>query len=267
MVAILLSPKVDSSAGERDIGGLLAGPTGPSVEPTKDRVQRRFRNLKPSVLHGLRCVMGARLLTGFLTLFLAFLLREQPISNLDSTLLLGIVIAAAGVGNSLGTVAGNVLKNKPPEKIGLTVLCIDAAMAIVTAVFSSIFTVVALGLVAGLCAQLAKLSYDAVVQRDVAEVVRTRSSPLGDGVPDLLGVRRRSRYQPATHPPAGLRTGRPAALRPADLDDHRLAQGAAAREAPRSAQPADTPDSRHPREPPQDEWRGPQRAEQPREPS
>ena len=163
MVAILLSPKVDSSTGERDIGGLLAAPTGPNVEPTKDRVQRRFRNLRPSVLHGLRCVMGARLLTGFLTLFLAFLLREQPISNLDSTLLLGIVIAAAGVGNSLGTVAGNLLKNIAPEKIGLTVLCIDAAMAIVTAVFYSIFTVVALGLVAGLCAQLAMLSYDAVV--------------------------------------------------------------------------------------------------------
>jgi len=173
VLAILLSPKVDSSAGERDIGGLLAAPTGPSVEPAKDRVQRRFRNLKPSVLHGLRCVMGARLLTGFLTLYLAFLLREQPISNLDSTLLLGIVIAAAGVGNSLGTVAGNLLKNFAPEKIGLTVLCIDAAMATLTAVFYSIFTVVALGLVAGLCAQLAKLSYDAVVQRDVAEVVRT----------------------------------------------------------------------------------------------
>jgi hypothetical protein len=173
VVAILLSPRVDSSTGERDIGGLLAAPTGPNVEPTRDRVQRRFRNLRPSVLHGLRCVMGARLLTGFLTLFLAFLLREQPISNLDSTLLLGIVIAAAGVGNSLGTVAGNLLKNIAPEKIGLTVLCIDAAMAIVTAVFYSIFTVVALGLVAGLCAQLAKLSYDAVVQRDVAEVVRT----------------------------------------------------------------------------------------------
>ena len=173
VMAILLSARVDSSAGERDIGVLLAAPTGPNVEPAKDRVQRRFRNLKPSVLHGLRCVMGARLLTGFLTLFLAFLLREQPISNLDSTLLLGIVIAAAGVGNSLGTVAGNLGKNIAPEKIGLTVLCIDAAMAIVTAVFYSIFTVVALGLVAGLCAQLAKLSYDAVVQRDVAEVIRT----------------------------------------------------------------------------------------------
>ena len=69
--------------------------------------------------------------------------------------------------------AGNLLKNAPPERIGLVVLAIDAAMAVVTAVFYSIGTVIALGFVAGLCAQLAKLSYDALVQRDVPEVVRT----------------------------------------------------------------------------------------------
>jgi MFS family permease len=172
VLAILLSPKVDSTAGERDIGGVLSRP-GPAPEPGRDRQQRRFRSLRPSVRHGLKCVMGARLMTGFLTLFLAFLLRENPISTLDSTLLLGLVVVAAGVGNSLGTVAGNLLKNHPPERIGLVVLAVDAAMAIVTAALYSVVTVVALGLVAGLCAQLAKLSYDALVQRDVPEVVRT----------------------------------------------------------------------------------------------
>jgi MFS family permease len=172
VLAIMLSPKVDSTAGEREFGGvlLLAGRTG---EPAPDRPQRRFRSLKPSVRHGLKCVMGARLMTGFLTLFLAFLLRENPISNLSSTLLLGLVVAAAGVGNTIGTVAGNLLKNAPPERIGLVVLAVDVAMAAATAAFYSIGTVIALGFVAGLCAQLAKLSYDALVQRDVPEVVRT----------------------------------------------------------------------------------------------
>jgi hypothetical protein len=117
--------------------------------------------------------MGARLMTGFLTLFLAFLLREHPISTLNGTLLLGIVVAAAGAGNSLGTVVGHLLRNVSPEKIGLAVLAIDAAMAVATAALYSIVTVVALGFVAGLCGQLAKLSYDALVQRDVPEVVRT----------------------------------------------------------------------------------------------
>jgi predicted branched-subunit amino acid permease len=83
------------------------------------------------------------------------------------------VVAVAGVGNSLGTIAGNLLKNQPPERIGLVVLAVDAATAVLTAAFYSIGTVIALAFVAGLCAQLAKLSYDAVVQRDVPEVVRT----------------------------------------------------------------------------------------------
>ena len=174
VLAILLSPKVDSSAGERDIGpgALLTSPPS-TPEPGSERQQRRFRNLTPGVLHGLRCAMGARLTTGFLTLFLAFLLREQPIASLDSALVLGIVITAAGVGNSLGTVLGNLAKNIPPERIALGVLCVDAAVAITTAALYSIVTVIAMGLTAGMCAQLAKLSYDALVQRDVAENVRT----------------------------------------------------------------------------------------------
>ena len=173
VLAILLSPRVDSSVGERDIGGLLPLPTGPAAEPTTDREQRRFRSLRPSVLHGLRCAMGARLMTGFLTLFLAFLLREHPISALDGSVLLGIVVTAAGAGSSLGTVVGHRLRNVSPEKIGLVVLAVDVAMAVATAALYSIVTVVALGFVAGLCSQLAKLSYDALVQRDVPDVVRT----------------------------------------------------------------------------------------------
>jgi MFS family permease len=173
VLAILLSPRVDSSVGERDIGGVLPLPAGPTVEPADDRVQRRFRSLRSGVLRGLKCVMGARLMTGFLTLFLAFLLRERPISTLDGAVLLGIVVAAAGLGNSLGTVVGHLLRNFSPERIGLVVLAVDAAMAITTAALYSIVTVVALGFVAGLCAQLAKLGYDALVQRDVPEVVRT----------------------------------------------------------------------------------------------
>jgi MFS family permease len=169
VLAILLSPAVDSSAAERDASSFLTGP----ASPARNRTSRRFRDLQPGVLHGLRCVMGARLMTGFLTFFLAFLLREQPIANIDGVLLLGIVVAAAGIGNSLGTIVGNLSKNVAPEKIGLAVLCVDLAVAIITAAMYSIVTVIALGLVAGLCAQLGKLAYDALVQRDVPEVIRT----------------------------------------------------------------------------------------------
>jgi MFS family permease len=173
VVAITLSAKVDSSAGERDIGGILASAADGAAAVGSERVQRRFRSLRPIVLQGLRCVLGARLMTGFLTLYLAFLLREQSLAGISGTLLLGLVVVAAGVGNTLGTVVGNLLKDQAPQKIGLVVLCVDAAMAVTTAVFFSVVTVIALGLCGGLCAQLAKLSYDALVQRDVPELVRT----------------------------------------------------------------------------------------------
>ena len=97
-------------------------------------------------------------------------------------------------------------------------------MAITTAVFYSIVTVVALGLVAGLCAQLAKLSYDALVQRDVPEVVRTSVFARSETVFQIcwvfggaLGI------SLPLIPQLGFGLVAAVALRPADLDDHRLA--------------------------------------------
>ena len=80
------------------------------------------------------------------------------------------------------------------------------------------------GFVAGLCAQLAKLSYDALVQRDVPEVVRTSVFARSETVFQIcwvfggaLGI------SLPLIPPLGFGLVAAAALRAADLDDHRLA--------------------------------------------
>ena len=116
----------------------------------------------------------ARLLAGFLTLYLAFLLREHPLPGLSGPLLLGLVVVAAGLGNALGSVAGNLLRDLAPERIALSCLVVGTFMCVATATFYSAWTVLAMGLVAGLTAQLSKLSSDAAIQRDVAESVRAR---------------------------------------------------------------------------------------------
>jgi hypothetical protein len=118
--------------------------------------------------------VGARLLTGFLTLFMAFLMREHPIPGYSGTLVLGLVVGAAGAGNALGTVVGNALSRLRPDVIISAALILDVLAALTTATFYSLWTLLTLGLVAGLAAQLIKLSSDAVVQRDIAENVRTR---------------------------------------------------------------------------------------------
>ncbi|ADB34924.1 major facilitator superfamily MFS_1 [Kribbella flavida DSM 17836] len=159
VLAIRLPSKVDSPAGQEMLGS--AG-----------REARR-RAITAAVSRGIRCNLGLRFVSGFLTMYLAFLLRDKPISGLDGALAAGAVIAAAGLGNSLGTLTGSLLKARKPEIVVLVVLLADATIAICVAVFYGFPTLILLGLVAGLCSSLGKLSLDAMIQRDVPETVRT----------------------------------------------------------------------------------------------
>ncbi len=181
VLAIMLPARVDSSQGEQDIGQTTQGPlAGPWAAPWASprggplrRLRRRVDALPWRVLIGLWCTAGTRLLAGFLTFFLAFLLRDHPISGLSGTLVLGFVVVAAGVGNTFASMVGTLVKGHAPEKIAATSLLLAIVTALTAALLYSAWTLVTLGLVAGLSSQLAKLSLDALVQRDVAETVRT----------------------------------------------------------------------------------------------
>jgi hypothetical protein len=106
-------------------------------------------------------------------MYLAFLLRDQPISGVKGAVAAAAVIGAAGIGNSLGTLLGSLLKARKPEGVVLVVLLADALVAVAVAVLYGLPILIALGLVAGLCSSLGKLSLDAMIQRDVPESVRT----------------------------------------------------------------------------------------------
>lgn len=164
ILAILLPARVDSSAGEEQVG--LAQTAG---------AQRRRVGIPAVVVTGLRCNAGLRVLSGFLTMFMAFLLRDQPFPGWEGRpeLLLGLVIGAAGLGSTVGTAVGSVLRTRRPEGIVLATLAADAAMAVVAALFYGLAVAVTLGLAAGLCQQLGKLSLDSLIQRETTEAVRT----------------------------------------------------------------------------------------------
>jgi len=178
VLAIRLPSRVDSSSGELDIGDTGPVPLPPRRSGERTGLARRLRSrvaaLPTAVLVGLWSAVGARLLTGFLTLFMAFLMREHPIPGHSGTLVLGLVVGAAGAGNALGTVVGNALRRLRPDVIIAVALIADVLAALAAALFYSLGTLLVLGLSAGLAAQLIKLSSDAVVQRDIEESVRTR---------------------------------------------------------------------------------------------
>lgn len=164
VLAILLPTRVDSAAGEARA----------SMREGKGRSGRRFR-VGNTVVRALRANAALRAFSGFLTMFLAFMLRDEPVAGLDGFLLLGIVAVGAWVGSTLGTTVGAVLRARSPDRTVLALLGLAAATAAITALWWSLVTVIVVALVAGFAQQLGRLSLDAIVQRDVPERVRSNA--------------------------------------------------------------------------------------------
>ena len=160
ILSILLPAKADASAGEL--------PVSLSGDPKKFRVPG-------PVVFALRCNAGLRMLSGFLTMYMAFLLRQHPLPGWEdkATLLMGLVIGAAGLGNTIGIGLGSVLRKLNPSLTVVVALLADAAAAVVAAVFYGLVPAVALGLTAGVAQAMGKLALDATIQRDVPERNRT----------------------------------------------------------------------------------------------
>ncbi|BDH51373.1 hypothetical protein MTP02_23840 [Streptomyces albus] len=123
--------------------------------------------------HALAANACVRCQSGFLIFFLAFLLREHPLTGQSAAVSLAVVGVAAGAGNALGTAVGAWLRARAPEVIIVTVVGALVAVAVSAAVFFGAAVVAVLGAVAGFTQALAKLSLDALIQRDVPELVRT----------------------------------------------------------------------------------------------
>ncbi|MHA5047254.1 MFS transporter [Streptomyces sp. SD15] len=171
-LSFTLPPKVDSAKGEDK--ALLAADEehlhGPRVKKTP---RPGLRTVGTAVTHALAANASLRCLSGFLIFFLAFLLREHPLTGESAAVSLGIVGVSAGAGNALGTACGAWLKSRAPEIIIVTVVACVLGAAITAALFFGALLVACLAAVAGFSQALSKLSLDALIQRDVPESVRT----------------------------------------------------------------------------------------------
>ncbi|MFF2998475.1 MFS transporter [Streptomyces sp. NPDC057950] len=171
-LSFTLPPKVDSAKGEDR--ALLAADEEHVRGPRRERTPRPgLRTVGTAVTHALAANAALRCLSGFLIFFLAFLLREHPLTGESAAVSLGIVGVSAGAGNALGTAVGAWLKSRAPEIIIVTVVACVLGAAITAAVFFGAVLVACLTAVAGFSQALAKLSLDALIQRDVPELVRT----------------------------------------------------------------------------------------------
>jgi hypothetical protein len=163
VLALRLPARVDSTQGETR-QTLSLDDTGPIV---------RSDSVGVAVIGALRANAVLRAFSGFLTMFLAFLLREHPVGGLDATLALALVVGAAGVGNAVGTMIGSRLRTRAPDAVIVVVLAVATGTALAGAFFYGVTTVIVVAFAAGLAQSLGKLSLDAILQREVPETVRT----------------------------------------------------------------------------------------------
>jgi hypothetical protein len=180
--AIRLPEQVDSSAGEEEL--VLRGPASATTGKSRARVR-----IPPAVAFALRANCGPRWLSGFLLMFMAFLLRENPPeSSLRPEVLIGLVIGAAGAGNALGILMASLLKRINPGVTVVLALVTVAGSTLVCALFYGVLTLVLLGLTAGLAQSLAKFCLDATIQRDVPARVQASAFARSDTTLQLAWV-------------------------------------------------------------------------------
>jgi MFS family permease len=119
-----------------------------------------------------------RVLTGFLTLFVAFAVKAQTEGSPGrQAVLLGIVGAAAGIGSFLGNAVGARTHFDKPDQAVLGCVAAGLTMAVLTALVGGIAIAAVTALVAATSSAVAKVCLDAVIQRDVPE--ESRASAFG----------------------------------------------------------------------------------------
>ncbi|MGF1241515.1 hypothetical protein ACQSME_30355 [Streptomyces sp. 2-6] len=166
--------RIDAPTGPREAPAeRIEAPAGPREAPAVPAKRPGLRTVGPAVTHALAANAALRCLSGFLIFFLAFLLREHPLAGQSAAVSLGMVGVAAGAGNALGTAVGAWLRSRAPEIIVVTVVAIALGAAVAAAALFGTVLVTCLAAVAGFGQALAKLSLDALIQRDVPEGVRT----------------------------------------------------------------------------------------------
>jgi MFS family permease len=171
--AFKLPPQVDSASSA------ARHPQEPIRPRTQDRVPPMSRlkswarkGFDPHLVIALQGESVLRMLSGLLTIYLAFYV-ESTSHGLTGALELAGVVGAAGVGNFAGTAIGTRLPMGKPEGVIAVSTCVAGGICVLVAItFSPAFAAVGM-LIGAIANALSKIALDALIQHDVVETLRS----------------------------------------------------------------------------------------------
>ncbi|GAA2638389.1 MFS transporter [Actinomadura fulvescens] len=156
--------------------------------PPRRHRWRTLPRVGPVVAEAMEANAILRAFSGFLILYLAFLLRQARFDQVSPNVALGLLAAAAGAGGLAGTALGAWMKSRAPRIIVFATLAFVTAVTAVSAAFFGLWAALAVALAAGLGQSLGKLSLDAVVQREIGEEVRSSTFAVSETLHQLVWV-------------------------------------------------------------------------------
>lgn len=129
-----------------------------------------------------------KVMVGFLFLYPAFVAKSHDASGWEQLLILGLIGAAAGIGNFGGNVAAARLKLGHPAQLVVRAAAAVTLVALATALTGNLMVAAGATLVTSAASAIAKASLDASLQDDLPEASRASAFGRSESVLQLAWV-------------------------------------------------------------------------------
>jgi hypothetical protein len=149
---------------------------------------RTLTHVGPVVGEAMRANAAVRAFSGFMILFLAFLLRSDHFHGVSKNAALGALVVAAAVGGLAGTATGSLIRSRVPHLILFATVAASAVITAVCAWFFGLGAALVVALAAAFGQALAKLALDSIVQREIGEEIRSSTFAVSETLHQLAWV-------------------------------------------------------------------------------
>jgi MFS family permease len=128
-----------------------------------------------------------RAFSGYTFFFFAFLLQTEHLGT-SKHVALAVLAVAVAAGSIVAMAIGSWLRSRAPQLIMFAVLTVAPVVAALAAWFFSLAAVIAVAFAAILCASLAKLAQDSIVQREIGDEIRSSTFAVSETINQVASV-------------------------------------------------------------------------------
>ena len=170
-----------------DVAALPPGSPAPAAAKTGSGRWRTLGRVGPAVAEAMTGNAVLRAFSGYTFFFFAFLLQTERF-GVSKHFALATLAVAVAAGSIVAMGIGSWLKSRAPQLIMFSVLTIAPVVAAAAAWFFGLPAVIAVAFAAILCASLAKLAQDSIVQREIGDEIRSSTFAVSETLNQVANV-------------------------------------------------------------------------------